>query len=65
MFARMKMNLYRIGNSLSSTGLARRAVLASLLAVGPMVALSALSPAAFGQASSSSDIVGKVTDAAR
>jgi hypothetical protein len=62
MFTRMQMNLYRIGNSSHSRGLARRAVLASLMAVGAMAALSVLTPAAFGQASSSSDIAGKVTD---
>ena len=41
----------------------RRTVLASLLAIGPVAALSVLAPAAFGQASTSSDIAGKVTDA--
>ena len=62
MFARKQMNRYLIGSSVSSTGLARRAVLACLMAVVPVATLSVLTPAAFGQASSSSDISGKVSD---
>jgi hypothetical protein len=62
MFTRKQMNRYRIGSSVSSTDLARRAVLACLMAAVPVAALSVLTPAAFGQASSSSDIAGKVTD---
>jgi hypothetical protein len=62
MFTTKQINRYRIGNSVSSTGLARRAVLACLMAAVPVAALSVLTPAAFGQASSSSDIAGKVSD---
>src|ERR1700733_8217246 len=61
MFTRKKMNRYGIGSSVFSTGLARHAVLACLMAAVPVAALSVLTPAAFGQASSSSDIAGKVT----
>ena len=42
---------------------ARRTSLAILMAGIPAVALTTLSPSAYGQASSSSDIAGKVTDA--
>jgi hypothetical protein len=41
---------------------ARRSSLALLLAAIPLVAVGVLSPAAYGQASSSSDAAGKVTD---
>jgi hypothetical protein len=47
----------------ASCGTARRALLAFLVAVTPVVVLNTLTPAAYGQASSSSDIAGKVTDA--
>ncbi|MDR3426687.1 TonB-dependent receptor domain-containing protein, partial [Silvimonas sp.] len=41
----------------------RRASFALLIGVAPMLALNVLAPSAYGQASSSSDAVGRVTDA--
>ncbi|QEE30802.1 carboxypeptidase regulatory-like domain-containing protein [Terriglobus albidus] len=51
---------------LSSRGItsaARRSLLGVMLAAAPLFVLNIASPAAFGQASSSSDAAGKVTDA--
>ncbi len=54
----------RVQTSRQTMGRAvQRATFALLLAAAPIVALNVLAPSAYGQASSSSDAAGKVTDA--
>jgi hypothetical protein len=48
---------------LTAYGTARRTLMALSMATTAVIALNTLAPAAYGQASSSSDIAGKVTDA--